>query len=537
MAQVETDYLVVGSGISGLYFALRAAEHGRVLVVTKKQADDTNTSRAQGGVAAVLGEGDSFEQHITDTIAVGDGLCDPNIVRLTVEEGPAHVRQLAELGAAFDRAPGGAFDLAREGGHSARRVVHHKDSTGQEIQRILLERARSNSNIRILDHHIAIDLLSMAKYGGEPGCFGAYVLDATTGQVDVVVARATVLASGGAGKVYIYTSNPDVACGDGIAMAYRIGAVVANLEFVQFHPTCLYHPHAKSFLITEAMRGEGGVLRLQDGTDFMRNYHPMASLAPRDVVARAVDNELKKTGSSCVYLDVTHLEPSYVRSRFPNIYEYCLTLGIDATRTPIPVVPAAHYMCGGVKTDAYGATAIPGLYAIGETASTGLHGACRMASNSLLEGLVFAARAAQAVKDVRPRRPERVEPWRSGRATDSNDAIVVALNWDEIRRFMWSYLGIVRSEKRIQRARRRIELLRQEITEYYWDFTVTPDIVELRNLALVAHLIIESASRRKESRGLHYTLDYPDKNEAFRHDTLLSLSDGSPFHSVHGDDR
>ena len=525
-SEVETDYLVIGSGVAGLYFALAAAEHGRVTVVTKRSPADTATNWAQGGIAAVLDEHDSLASHVQDTLEVGDGLCDPAVVDLTVREGPPHVRALADLGADFAKS-GDGFDLTREGGHSARRVVHYKDATGREVQRALLDAVANHDRITLQDHHIAIDLLSMAKYGGEPACFGAYVLDTVTGEVHTVLARATVLATGGAGKVYIYTTNPDVATGDGIAMAYRIGAPVSNLEFVQFHPTCLYHPHAKSFLISEALRGEGGILRHADGSEFMHLYHPRKELGPRDVVARAIDTELKKSGADSVFLDMTHLDAAFVRRRFPTIYERCLALGIDITRQPIPVVPAAHYMCGGVHTDAHGRTGVRNLYAIGETSHTGLHGACRLASNSLLEGLVFGARAAEDVRAAEIVRPPRVEPWRSGNATDSDDAIVVALNWDEIRRFMWSYVGIVRSDKRIERARNRIELLRQEITEYYWNFTVTRDIVELRNVALVAHLMIESARRRRESRGLHYTLDYPERAERSR-DTVLRSGEGGP---------
>ncbi len=526
--EVTADYLVIGSGIAGLYFALRAAEHGRVLVVTKKGTDDSATNWAQGGIAAVLGDGDTPQGHIEDTLRVGDGLCRPEIVEMCVREGPEHVRNLASLGVAFARDQEGGFELGREGGHSARRVAHHKDTTGAAIQRALSAAVARHSQIRVLPDHIAVDLLSMAKYGGDPACFGAYVLDTRSGQVKTVIARATVLATGGAGKVYIYTSNPDVATGDGIAMAYRIGAPVANLEFVQFHPTVLYHPHAKSFLISETLRGEGGILRLADGSTFMERYHELKSLAPRDVVARAIDNELKRSGADSVFLDMTHLEPEFVRSRFPTIHERCLALGVDITRQPIPVVPAAHYQCGGVVTDEHGRTPIRNLYAVGETAYTGLHGACRLASNSLLEGVVFGARAAEAVRQAEAVRPQKVAPWTPGHAADSNDAIVVALNWDEVRRFMWSYLGIVRSNKRIERARHRIELLRQEINEYYWDFRVTADIVELRNLALVAHLIIDSARRRKESRGLHYTLDYPDKDPNWQRETVLHQTDGPP---------
>ncbi len=524
---LETDYLVIGSGIAGLHFANLAAAHGRVIVVTKKAPNDTNTNWAQGGVAAVLADDDSFEQHVSDTLITGDGLCNRDIVELTVKEGPEQVRRLLEYGVRLARGGDGELDLTREGGHTRRRVVHYEDITGREIQRALIEATAANPNITMLEDHIAVDLLSMAKYGGEPACFGAYVLDSRSGVVKTITARATVLASGGAGKVYVYTSNPDVATGDGIAMAYRIGATVSNLEFFQFHPTVLFHPHAKSFLISEALRGEGGKLRLASGERFMDAYHPLAELGPRDVVARAIDNEIKKSGADSVFLDMTGLDPEFVRSRFPNIHERCLALGIDMTKQPIPVVPAAHYMCGGVKTDAWARTTVRGLYAIGETSCTGLHGANRLASNSLLEGMVFAARAAQDVKKVEPLRPQQVAPWSSGDATDSNDAIVVALNWDEIRRFMWSYVGIVRSNKRIDRARHRIELLRKEITEYYWDFKINADIIELRNLALVAHLIIESARRRKESRGIHYTVDYPDKLEVAR-DTDIQLTNGPP---------
>ncbi|HEV7555045.1 MAG TPA: L-aspartate oxidase [Kofleriaceae bacterium] len=522
---LETDYLVVGSGIAGLNFALLAAEHGRVVVVTKKRPSDSNTNYAQGGVAAALANDDSFEQHLEDTLVAGDGLCDRHIVEMCVREGPASVQRLLDLGVRLARDEHGSLDLGREGAHTHNRVVHWEDITGREIQRALLAAVAKTSNITMLDEHIAVDLLSMAKYGGDPACFGAYVLDKATGVVKTICARATVLASGGTGKVFIYTSNPDVATGDGIAMGYRIGASVCDLEFVQFHPTVLYHPHAGSFLISEALRGEGGVLRLANGESFMEKYHPMKSLGPRDVVARAIDNEIKKSGADSVFLDMTHLDPTFVRGRFPNIYESCLSLGLDITKKPIPVVPAAHYMCGGIKTDELGATTVRGLYAIGEVAFTGLHGANRLASNSLLEGMVFSTRAAAAVRDMPRVRPPTVAPWSSGDATDSNDQIVVTLNWEEIRRFMWSYVAIVRSNKRLERARHRIDILRDEIREYYLDFKVTPDLIELRNLALVANLIIESARRRKESRGLHYTLDYPDKLPEAKH-SEIQLTDG-----------
>src|SRR5262249_3403113 len=392
---LETDYLVLGSGIAGLNFALLAAEHGKVTVVTKKGVTDTNTDWAQGGVAAVLGDDDSFDRHIEDTLTVGDGLCDRRAVELTVEGGPAVVERMLALGVRLDRAEHGAgLELGREGGHSRRRIVHFADATGHEIQRALVAAAQRHPNITIIPDHIAVDLLSMAKYGGEPACFGAYVLDQHTGEVKTIAARATVLATGGCGKVYVYTSNPDVATGDGIAMAYRIGAAVSDLEFVQFHPTVLYHPLAKSFLITQPTRGEGGLLRTADGPAFMDRYHPLKELGPRDVVARAIDHEIKASGADNVYLDMTHLDGAFVRGRFPTIFERCLQLGIDITKQPIPVVPAAHYMCGGIKTNEYGETTIKNLYAIGEAACTGLHGACRLASNSLLEGMGYSARAA-----------------------------------------------------------------------------------------------------------------------------------------------
>jgi L-aspartate oxidase len=525
MTQLDTDYLVIGSGLAGLNFALLAAEHGRVVVMTKKRPTDTNTNWAQGGVAAVLAKDDTFATHVADTLIAGDGLCDREVVELCVHDGPRQVQRLLDLGVRLDRDAAGNLDLGREGAHSKHRVVHWEDITGREIQRALLAAVANHPNITVLDDHIAVDLLSLAKYGGDPACFGAYVLDTRTSEVHTICARATVLASGGTGKVYIYTSNPDVATGDGIAMAYRIGAACGDLEFTQFHPTVLYHPHAKSFLISEALRGEGGELRLATGEEFMQRYDPRGSLASRDIVARAIDNELKKSGADCVFLDMTKLDPAFVRQRFPNIFEHCLALGIDMTKQGIPVVPAAHYQCGGIKADINGATTVRGLYAIGECAMTGLHGANRLASNSLLEAMVFSTRAAEAVRGEARRPPSQLAPWSSGTATDSNDAIVVALNWEEIRRFMWSYVGIVRSDKRLERARHRIEILRDEIREYYIDFKITSDLVELRNLALVAHLMIECARRRKESRGLHFTLDYPEKLPDARH-SEIQLTDG-----------
>jgi L-aspartate oxidase len=524
---IETDYLVLGSGIAGLTFALHAAEHGRVLVVTKRAPDEANTNYAQGGIAAVLDPADSFEAHVKDTLTVGEGLCHADIVELCVQEGPRAVRELIDrFGARFDLDGGGQLDLAREGGHSARRVAHAKDTTGREIERALLATARADRRITILSDHMAVDLLQLRRYGGPDACFGAYVLDRTTNEVETVVARATVLATGGAGKVYLYTTNPDVASADGIAMAYRAGAAVGNMEFIQFHPTCLYHPQAKSFLISEALRGEGGVLKLRSGETFMERYHPMKSLAPRDVVARAIDFELKKSGDDCAYLDMTHLDPKFLVERFPAIHERCMQFGIDMRVQPIPVVPAAHYSCGGVVTDDMGRTNIRNLYAVGEVAMTGLHGACRLASNSLLEGAVFGRRAADDVRSAESLRPASVSPWYAGAATPSDEAVVITQNWDEVRRLMWNYVGIVRTDKRLERARRRIELIRAEIREYYWNFCVTSDLLELRNLALAAHLIVESARRRKESRGLHFNADFPQKDARFERDTILRRGDG-----------
>jgi L-aspartate oxidase len=524
---IETDYLVIGSGIAGLTFALHAAEHGRVIIATKRAVEESNTQYAQGGIAAVLDPADSFDAHVQDTLTVGEGLCKRDIVELSVREGPSAVRELIErYGARFDLNDGGGLDLAREGGHSARRVAHAKDTTGREIERALVAAARSHPNITLLADHMAVDLLQLAKYGGPDACFGAYVLDESSGEVRTVVARATIIASGGAGKVYLYTTNPDVASGDGVAMAYRAGAAIGNMEFIQFHPTCLFHPHAKSFLISEALRGEGGVLKLRSGETFMERYHPMKSLAPRDVVARAIDSELKRTGNDYVALDMTHLPPQFLVERFPAIHARCMQFGIDMRTQPIPVVPAAHYSCGGVVTDDKGRTAVRNLYAIGEVAMTGLHGACRLASNSLLEGVVFGRRAAEDVRGLESLRPAQVAPWYAGAASPSDEAVVITQNWDEVRRLMWNYVGIVRTDKRLERARRRIELIRAEIREYYWNFKVTGDLLELRNLALVAHLIVESARRRQESRGLHFNADYPHKEERFARDTLLRRGDG-----------
>ena len=525
---IETDYLVIGSGLAGLYFALRASEHGRVIVATKRAPSDTNTAFAQGGVAGVMDPDDRVEAHVEDTLRVGDGLCHRDIVELCAREAPEHILWFAnELGVPFDRDADGELSLGREGGHTARRIVHAKDTTGWAIEAALLARVAARADrITVLPDHMAIDLLTTAKYGGPNAVFGAYLLNQTTGAVEVAAARAVVLATGGCGKAYLYTSNPDVATGDGIAMAYRVGARIANMEFFQFHPTCLYHPAAKSFLITEAMRGEGGILRLRDGTAFMPRYHAMKDLAPRDVVSRAIDAELKRTGDDHVVLDMTHLPGDFLTERFPNIHARCMQLGIDMRTQPIPVVPAAHYSCGGVVVDEYGRSTVKNLYAIGEVSMTGLHGACRLASNSLLEAMVFAARAADDVRDVQSTRPAQVAPWYAGEAGSSDEAVVVSHNWDEIRRLMWNYVGIVRSDRRLERAARRIELIREEIRDYYWNFAITGDLVELRNLALVAELIIKCARRRPESRGLHFNLDHPEHDARLGRDTIVARGDG-----------
>jgi L-aspartate oxidase len=529
----DSDFLVLGSGVAGLFYALRVAEHGRVTIVTKKEAVQSATNYAQGGIAAVVSDEDSFESHVADTLTAGAGLCREDVVRFVVERGGAAIEALGKLGVEFDRqgedksAGGAKYALGREGGHTVRRVLHHRDATGREIERALLARAQAHPNITLLEDHCAIDLLT-THGAGRPGpnrALGAYVLDSKTGNVERFRARATFLATGGAGKVYLYTSNPDIATGDGMAMAYRAGAALGNMEFFQFHPTCLFHPQAKSFLISEALRGEGAILRNEAGVAFMEHHHPMKDLAPRDIVARAIDDELKRTGKDSAFLDITHRDADFLRKRFPNIYEACLSFGIDMTRHPIPVVPAAHYCCGGVVTDLCGETEVKNLFAGGEVTCTGLHGANRLASNSLLEGVVFARAASEEVIRRFPDLPlgdVPVEPWREGSATESSEAVVITQNWDEIRRLMWNYVGIVRSDKRLTRARRRILLLKEEINQYYWDFRVTQDLIELRNLATIAELVIECASRRKESRGLHYTLNHPERDdENFRTDTIV----------------
>ena len=534
--RAECDYLVLGSGVAGLSFALEAARHSQVMMVTKRGSADSATNWAQGGIAAVLDPSDSFEAHVNDTIGTGGGLSHREVVEMVVRDGPGRIKELMDLGAQFTRSEEGpSLDLTREGGHSARRVVHAGDITGEEVQRVLLQAAAASPRIEIMEDHMAIDLVEASKFGGPRQVVGAYVLDEKTGAVKTYLARATVLATGGAGKVYLYTSNPDVATGDGIAMAYRAGAELANMEFFQFHPTCLFNPEAKSFLISEALRGEGGVLRLRSGEAFMQSHHEMKDLAPRDVVARAIDYEMKLRGDDCVYLDMTHEPVDFIVERFPNIHERCLQFGIDMTKDPIPVVPAAHYMCGGVVVGEDGASTLPGLWAVGEVTCTGLHGANRLASNSLLEGLVYGHRtaiAARASLDTMPRvELAEVPDWDVGEAVPSDEAVVVSQNWDEIRRFMWNYVGIVRTDRRLRRASRRIAMLQDEIREYYWAHLVNRDMLELRNIADVAELIIRCAGARKEGRGLHYNLDYPHAGDEWQGDTRISRD--APPHITH----
>jgi L-aspartate oxidase len=539
MAETERtfDYLVLGSGIAGLFFALKVAPHGTVAIVTKKSSAESNSNYAQGGIAAVMSREDTFDLHVRDTLAAGAGLCREGVVRSIVEDGPARIRELIELGMQFSERElgpgvgGGELDLGREGGHSKRRILHAQDVTGREIERALLAAAGRQPGIQVFENHIAIDLITTQKLGvgGENRCVGAYVLCKATRQVEVFSARATVLATGGCGKVYLYTTNPDIATGDGVAMAYRAGAAVANMEFIQFHPTCLYHPKAKSFLISEAVRGEGGVLKTFGGEEFMDAHHPLKSLAPRDIVARAIDGEMKRSGSDHVYLDITHKPARFIMNRFPNIYRTCLEYGLDITKDPIPVVPAAHYQCGGVRTDVDGATGIAGLWAVGEVACTGLHGANRLASNSLLEAVVCAHRAADRLAHDTPDRCRaKVARWESGSAHDPDELVVVSHLWDEIRRLMWDYVGIVRTNKRLRRAASRIQNLQSEIQEYYWDFTVTADLLELRNIATVAELIVRCATLRPESRGLHYNLDYPEADPGWaQRDTVVARASGA----------
>jgi len=526
------DYFIVGTGIAGLFSALHLAPYGKVLLVTKKHKAESNTNYAQGGIACVMQDEDSIEQHVKDTLIAGDGLCDEKVVKQIISSGPARIVELEKMGVNFSEleanSSGTKYDLGQEGGHSRRRILHVGDHTGRSIEEVLLKKVLSEPNITLMEHCIVIDLIttSWLKIDNENRCVGAYVLDSRTGKIFAVRSPHTILATGGGGKVYLYTTNPDIATGDGFAIAFRRGAVIKNMEFIQFHPTCLYHPRARSFLITEAVRGEGGILVDEKGNSFMEKYDPRGSLATRDIVARAIDNEMKTRGIPCVYLDIRHRGEAFLKTRFPMIYEKCLSLGIDMARDLIPVVPAAHYFCGGIASTVDGITSIPGLYACGEVACTGLHGANRLASNSLLEALVCAYETARRIiKDPYSKDKVRkisIPDWQYGSAVPSDEAIVVSHNWLEVRTCMWDYVGIVRTTKRLERAERRIANLQEEIAEYYLRYLVTMDILELRNIATVARLIILSAKTRKESRGLHYTLDYPEKdNSRPPYDTII----------------
>jgi L-aspartate oxidase len=527
---LEFDHIVIGSGVAGLSSALHLAEAGgSVAVVTKTDIEECNTKLAQGGIACVLDEKDSFDAHIQDTLYAGAGLCKEEVVRKIIETGPEVVHDLISRGARFttrgelgETTKKDEYDLGREGGHSQRRVIHAGDITGEEIERILVKSCLENDNIQIFKDHISIDLIiKNASRAANRHCVGVYALDRINNIVKTLHGKTTTIATGGNGKVYLYTSNPDVACGAGVAMGYRAGAKIANMEFIQFHPTILYHPTIRSFLISEAVRGEGAILKCRNKkgqlVPFMEKYHPMKSLAPRDVVARAIDSEMKRRGQECVYLDITHHSEKTLRLRFPNIFKKCLEAGVNMAKDPIPVVPAAHYSCGGVLTDVNGATEIPGLYAVGEAACTGLHGANRLASNSLLEAMVVAKLSTEDIySKIDPltnlAKDASVAGWTCGNATDSDELVVISHNWDEIRHFMWDYVGIFRTNKRLERAKARIKLIRKEIEKYYWDFLVTPDLIELRNIASTAEIIIDSALSRKESRGLNYNADYPCKD-------------------------
>lgn len=519
----QYDVLILGSGTAGQSLALRLADRQRVAIVTKRSLADSASAWAQGGIAAVLDNTDSIEAHIQDTFTAGAGLCDAQATRFVVEHGREAIEWLINRGVPFTREDESAlgYHLTREGGHSHRRIIHAADATGAAVQATLSEEVLAHPNIDIFEHHIGVDLILGDKIG-QPGrgCLGAYVLDIRGDQVLTFGAHNTVIAAGGTGKVYLYTTNPDVATGDGVAMAWRAGCRVRNMEFIQFHPTCLYHPQAKSFLISEAVRGEGGLLRLPDGTRFMPEHDPREELAPRDIVARAIDFEMKKRGIDCVYLDISHKPADWLRGHFPNIHARCLELGIDITREPIPVVPAAHYSCGGIVTDLSARTDVPGLYAVGESAGTGLHGANRLASNSLLECLVFGESAARDILAKPQQTMPELPAWDESRVTDADEEVVISHNWAELRRAMWDYVGIVRTTKRLQRAQHRIRLLASEINEFYSNFRVSNDLIELRNLVVTADLIVRCALKRKESRGLHHSRDYPDTLPKAR-DTVL----------------
>ncbi|MBK1881757.1 L-aspartate oxidase [Luteolibacter pohnpeiensis] len=534
---MTADFLVVGAGIAGLSFALRAAKHGSVVVLTKGRAIESNTAWAQGGIASVLSEelrepGDTVEQHVADTLDAGGGLCNEAAVRTIVAEGEAAIEDLLSYGVHFDR-EGDHFELGKEGGHSHRRILHARDTTGREIANALLQKARNTPNLTLMEDHLVIDLVTTGKLGAvsDDRVIGAYVLETKSGEVRIFRSDRVVLATGGCGKVYLYTTNPDASTGDGVALAWRAGASIANMEFIQFHPTCFYNPgatgpEARSFLISEAIRGEGGILVNAKGEDFTKKIDPRGSLAPRDIVARAIDRELKRTGAPCVYLDVTHKPPGFMRERFPYIYETLAKFGFDCEKQPIPVVPAAHYQCGGVVTDVNGKTTVRGLYAVGEVACTGLHGANRLASNSLLEGNVTGRRALdEMLRLYKPDKPTLPPPaipaWEYGDTAEPDELVVIYHNWDEIRRLMWDYVSIVRTDNRLARAAARLRNLKKEVREFYWGHRLNPDILELRNLVTVATLIVECALHRKESRGLHFTLDHPDQNPRLAQDTVI----------------
>lgn len=535
---IRTDFLVIGSGIGGLSYALKVSDFGDVVVVTKKEDSESNTNYAQGGIASVVSPEDSFEAHIDDTLKAGDGLCKPEVVKKVIKSGPKYIEELVKVGVNFTRDKNGGFDLGREGGHSKKRVVHVQDFTGRELENALLRAVKSKKNIQIYENHTAIDLITQRcikdyNFGSKERikCFGAYILDIDKDKIETFTSRITLLATGGAGRVYLHTTNPQIATGDGVAMAYRAGAKIANMEFIQFHPTSLYHPFGESFLISEAVRGEGGKLKLRNGKTFMENYHPLKELAARDVVARAIDSELKKSGDFCVFLDITHLNSDFVKKRFPNIYNKCLTLGIDITKEWIPVVPAAHYMCGGILTYLDGTTDIKNLFACGEVSMTGMHGANRLASNSLLEAIAFADFSAKSsIKQFKKEKGKefpQVKGWETKGKFDKKEWVIISHDKKEIQNFMWDYVGIVRSDRRLKKAESRIRILLKEIEEFFHLNPVKEEVVELRNIATTAELIILSALSRKESRGLHYNVDHPEKDEVkWKKDTIIQKNEG-----------
>ncbi len=541
---MEHDFIIIGTGIAGLSAALKAANHGEVLILTKRAAENSNTAWAQGGIACVMSDDDSFQMHIDDTLDAGAGLCNEAVVKTIIEDAPERIRELMYYGVEFDHR--GDFkqedeatdsdedldptmlDLGREGGHSRRRILHHRDSTGREIVERLVAAVEAHPRIQVLENHFAIDLITTGKLGfaAANSVLGVYALDENSGEVKTLRSTRVLLCTGGCGKVYLYTTNPDTATGDGVAMAWRAGATIANMEFMQFHPTCLFHHEVKSFLISEAVRGEGGVLVGQDGKEFMHRYDKRRSLAPRDIVARAIDSEIKRTGGPCVFLDCTAHSREFWQERFPLIFETCMSVGIDISKQPIPVVPAAHYMCGGIETTVNGRSSLKGLYAIGEVGCTGLHGANRLASNSLLEGVVVAHRAVAEVIERLPiddheHLTYKIPEWQSGNAADVDELVVIYHNWDEVRRCMGDYVSIVRTINRLRRATARLQNLGREVQEFYWGYKVNTDLLELRNLVTTASLIVDSALRRHESRGLHYTLNYPKSLDAECHPTRL----------------